>query len=419
MHPDSSRSDAPPNCFVNPLGPGTVLERVHSGTIFEVFRVRVGDRDYAVKSPRRERPAPAKAWFPKSFSPKWFGAAVPSERPWDLPVEAGCWSASAFMRSVSGDPIGFVRPAQCTPDDWAWLGFALLGAESEHLRRTQGQWNHEVVALGLWDGGDRAYTDSKQPSRTWSERYRPALVMPWHDGDDLGALSREQQRALFPRMLPALWDALLVAPHGDLSPSNLRLLRDRHKFVLLDPGVHLRSPGKSPSPCSIDELDMFVTNLQTYPVLPYGVDLMHVGDALSAFITGITTSRFDALTRWFPKMSSYALGAPSLSVPRSSDWLAVGIMYFVILSGQHPFYRNGFDAPAWAGARTTMLTWSTHPRSIVNDPELPRWAERCRDMLASTKDLEDAERRLAIELLSLSFSTRDQLIDALVRLSPR
>ncbi|MCC6557869.1 MAG: hypothetical protein IT372_33395, partial [Polyangiaceae bacterium] len=266
---------ARPSCFLNPLGPATVLSRVHAGAIFEVFRVRVGDREYAVKSPRRERPGAREPWFPERFGPEWFAEEHPSVRDWDLPAEAGCWSASTVMRSLSGDPVGFVRPAECTPAEWSWLGFALLGAESEHLRSTQGQWNHDVVALGTWDEGARSYSHGEQPSRSWSERLRPALVTPWHDGIDLGALSRDQQKELFPRMLPALWDALLVARHGDLSPSNLRILSGWQKFVLLDPGAHLKSPRTARRSCPVDALDMFITNMGAYPVLhPYMASVM-------------------------------------------------------------------------------------------------------------------------------------------------
>ena len=102
--------------------------------------------------------------------------------------------------------------------------------------------------------------------------------------------------------------------------------------------------------------------------------------------------------------------------PPPADWLAAGIMYFVMLTGAHPFYRKGFDAPAWCGARTSILTWAPHPRSLANDPDFPRWAERCRDLLASTRGLKDAERKLAIDLLSLSYTTREQLLAALMPL---
>lgn len=417
---------AEPNCFLNPLGAATVLKRVHTGAFFEVFRVRVDDREYAVKSPRCEPLQASEPRFPLGFGPK----KHPSARDWDLPVEMGCWSASAFMRSVSGDPIGFVRPAKCTPADWSWLGFALLGAESEHLRRTRGRWNHDVVALGLWDEGDRAHTDSEQPSRRWVERLRPALIMPWHDGDDLAALSRDQQRELFPRMLPALWDALLIARHGDLSPSNLRLLRDRQKFVLLDPGVFLQSPSTSRTPCSVDSLDMFITNTQTYPLLhPYMANIMPVElptldlwaprtplepHGLAALVSWHCPARMNG--HWIISGNAKNIQSRPRPGPPPADWLAAGVIYFVILTGSHPFYRKGFDAPAWAGARTSMLEWTPHPRSIMNDPDFPRWAERCRDDLASTPGLKDTERRLAIDLLSLSFATREQLIEALVPL---
>lgn len=426
MDPYRSDRSRPPNCVLNPLGPATVLEKIHAGSIFEVFRVRVGDEIYAVKSPRPRRPERTKSWF--RFGPDWFKEQHPSALPWELPIDAGCWSESSFIDSASGDPVGFTRPAECSPEEWTWLGFALLSAEAEQVRRTRGHWNHEVVALGLWNEGSSAATLDPSRSRAWRERFRPALVMPWHEGDDLGALSKKRRRKLFPRMLPALWDALLVARHGDLAPSNLRLLRDREQFVLLDPGVHLQSEALAAKGFGSDTLGMFVTNTQTYPLLRPHTPSVALREPLPTHSWGPGTPlephALAPLLSWEYPMSTGARSFPCnpddvepRPGPPPADWLAVGIMYFVFLTGQHPFYRGEFDAPVWAGARTSIFQWSPHPRSVLADPELLRWAERCRDTLASTRGLRDAERTLAFDLLSLSYTTRDELIEALMPLA--
>ena len=427
MDPDRiARSPSKPNCVLNPLGPAIVVEKIHAGSIFEVFRVRVGDEIYAVKSPRPERPDRTKSWFPQEFGADWFQEHHPSALPWELPFDAGCWSESVFIDSASGDPVGFTRPAECSPEEWTWLGFALLSAEAERIRLTQGRWNHEVVALGLWNEGTSAATLDPSRSRGWAQRFRPALVMPWHEGDDLGALSRERRRELLPRMLPALWDALLVARHGDLAPSNLRVLRDREKFVLLDPGVHLRSEALATPGFGTDTLGMFVTNAQTYPLLRPHTPSVALRQPLSTHAWGegtplephglasVLSWEHPMLTgRGFPRNRDEVEPRPG---PPPADWLAVAVMYFVCLTGQHPFYRAEFDAPAWAGAQTSIVQWTPHPRSVLGDPELLRWAQRCRDTLASAPGLRDAERTLAFDLLSLSHTTRNELIEALTPL---
>jgi hypothetical protein len=269
----------------------------------------------------------------------------------------------------------------------------------------------------MWDAGNWSHLAKGKgvPARDWSERLRPILVTPWHAGQDLGALPREEQRVVFPRMLPALWDALLVARHGDLSPSNLRLLSDRQRFAVLDPGIQLSSSDLTFGGCNVDELDLFITNTGSYPVLhPCMTSVM-----LSKPPVGLEPHGLAGLL---------SMGSPPLRPrvempddcfrkrpgPPPADLLAVGVIYFVILTGTHPFYRKGFDAPAWCGVQTgPMGMLRPHPQSIRNDPDFRRWPERCRDVLASTPGLKAAERSLAMELLSLSFTTREQLVAAL------
>jgi hypothetical protein len=57
----------------------------------------------------------------------------------------------------------------------------------------------------------------------------------------LSSVPHSSKRQLFPRMLPACWDALCVAHYGDLSESNLLISENFDRFHIIDPGVLLSS----------------------------------------------------------------------------------------------------------------------------------------------------------------------------------
>jgi hypothetical protein len=426
MHPyrTADHSATPRRCFLNPLGPAVVLEQVHYGVLFEVFRVQVGERIYAVKSPRR---------------------APPSEK------DIIGWVTTGYFFGASAWFIGGTGQQSYSPSLWPWLSFALLCAEAEHVRSTGERWNHGVVTLGMWDEGDFAHLGCREqtPPQRLDQRFRPALIMPWHEGQDLSALPLDEQRALFPLMLPALWDSLLAARHRDLSPSNLRLLPDGRRFVLLDPGVHLASygTGKPRNDSKCDDLEFFITNARTYPLLPPNAPSCMIAGAQARefWATGTPVEPHElaallacgslvlrdaqdfeggrAETRtifphdanrsvppgWLKSAGDRVIPRPG---PPPADWLAVGVMYFEILTQRHPFYRDDFDVPGWCGK--LFEDWLCADRSVTSDPEFPRWAERCRDTLASVRYLSDAERKLAMSLLSLSFTSREQLVAAVV-----
>jgi len=129
----------------------------------------------------------------------------------------------------------------------------LLEQEAARIAQSQGYWNHTVIHAGqaIWQHGDT----------------QPALVTPWFPGDALGALDLDVQCAMFPLMVPSLWDALAAAPHGDLHPGHLILAPARERFALIDPGAAVYIDQRKRTGDGDVEL-VFATNLEHYPLLP-------------------------------------------------------------------------------------------------------------------------------------------------------
>jgi len=187
---------------------------------------------------------------------------------------------------------------------------------------------------------------------------RPVLVMPKYRGIPLVALPRDRQRVLFPMMLPALWTALSAARHGDLVASNILINEERGRFHLIDPGVTWWSL-RPYSPRfrerlwqhGHDDLYVFSTTASAYPLLPpqYGRALDpawlledYLEQMLRAqypFIPGVVLG-----SAWFSQSDRQL----DVSLPSPADILALGVLYFEILTQRHPLPWL-VERPAWSG----------------------------------------------------------------------
>ncbi len=226
--------------LVEPLGMVRVMQWLHRGRLFDVFEGEYAGQAVCLKTPVLKSADPVDA------DEHAFSDLVHSDQTNVFTTRKGCTAV------VAADPA---------------LQSRLLTVEAQRIRDTQGRWNHEVLALGVWDP-----TGYVEPGpfdlATAMDRYRPVLVTPRHLGQTLDQLDRATQRRLFPRMLPALWDALAFAPHGDLSPCNLVWDRHNDRFALIDPGVALTSERKRRGPKSLDEgLTVMTTNAVHYPLI--------------------------------------------------------------------------------------------------------------------------------------------------------
>lgn len=277
----------------------------------------------------------------------------------------------------------------------------LLVHESARIRISRGAWNHRVLAAA--------------PLRP-----RPddpgvfGLVMPWHPGPTLAELPRREQRELLPRMMLSLWRALATAAHGDLHGGNIILAPGRDRFVLIDPAVFLvdhdvHRSGDSHSRC------LFTTNSRYYPLLPsYYLPRAPLRDAPSL------ADQFEAF-RW-ALSGCYALGPgchaggvttgfaelpDGRDEPGPADLLAIGILYYEALTGEHPFIDAEFTAPGWLGA---VACDGFRNNDSGFEAALARIARPVAPPDARVSDVHPAEAALAMALLELRVHDTDALL---------
>jgi hypothetical protein len=214
------------------------------------------------------------------------------------------------------------------------------------------------------------------------------LVAPWCDGQSFASLAVAEQRRAFPRMLPALWRALAVCPHGDLKPDAF-LLDPAGFFRVLDPGVSIGGPyQRRAQPGGLDfHSRLFTTNAAHYALAlpehgPKAPQLRACGGGLEHVLeTQHTFGYLDAIAR------------PSdPHEPALADVLALGALYFQILTGESLATALELEAPLWTG----FWSDSRHrpePRHRDVLARLPRVLE---DMRATP-----AERRFVTGLVML------------------
>jgi hypothetical protein len=281
----------------------------------------------------------------------------------------------------SGEPAAPLSPEE------------VLQLEAERVHQSGGAWGHHV----LWGGRVRGRS---------GEPY--GLLLPWHEGRALRELSREEKRRLLPRQLPWLWDALSAAPHGDLHEGNL-LVSPSGGLVLIDPGVlhfrHHAQSGDSVSECT------FTTNPEHYPLLP------------PYYLPSAPLAQVDGLSAHFHRLREGLAGVVQLGEltfaggpspllarlpgprdePGPADLMALGVLYYRALTGQHPLYDDRFTRPAWLGGRC----FESHRE---HDTGFEAALERLSRPRTAPQGVTPAEAALCQALLELRVGSRAQLL---------
>lgn len=214
------------------------------------------------------------------------------------------------------------------------------------------------------------------------------MLMPEHPGTPLSDLTTAQQRQLFPRLLPALWEALGASPHHDLRPQNLIISPNHARFALIDPGgqAYYESIAESLSYSLLT-----VTNDEHYPffapqwpvtVMPHASLAEHY-DAASKKATA-------------PLRRGSHTCADGL---QASDLHALGLMYARILTGTTPYEQ--VPKPGWFLGKLHSIE---APLEALQTPRI-RGCGR--------SGISHQEASLMFKLLSLEIRTKPGLYDAL------
>jgi hypothetical protein len=384
---------------LSPFGRGASWELIHSGSLFDVYDAELEGRRVCVKTP----------------------AAAPRR-------VLGCrWSAlydtETFISGETG-PYALSGNAE-EAEALARVVANLLAVEAQVLRWAGPSWNHEPLGIGVWDGAAEW-----GPKPTWHLDMRLALVLPRHDAAPLSTLAPEERRALVPRMLPVLWDALCRAYHGDLSETNLLVARDRSRFHLIDPGVIAAASFSSVKEGeyfgSARTSAVFTTTRASYPLLPPFEDARLFPDEahedaaldLAACLRAMLPHSWDGPDLRIMRVDARATHASGAPAPRRrpfpSDLLALGLLYVRALTGETLFLEPAFglDRAAWEGELPSFGRAGYSRANSVYD-QFARALGRVEagyihDRLAALP-LTAGQRRLAEALLNLRVRTRGEL----------
>lgn len=369
-------------------GSARVVERVHAGECFEVFRLEGGGRQLALKVPSASPSKSAVLGAKRTFG----GISTV----WDVACEAGRFVDCGCECLESG----------ATLDE-------LLGDEGRRLQVAGRSWNHEPVGPVRGVLGARGEVTG--------------LVTPWHPGLPLQALDREERRRLWPRMLPAFWDALCVAPHGDVHGSNVIVDPDRSRFALIDPGAqvlhHRGEQGASDGASTLT----FVTTIDSYPVLPpycrSGQSLASgatLRDHWTAYVCSlmraarsVPVANGEHVTGRQPAIGQGPFLAGRLEFagePHPADLLAAGLLYYLALTGVHPFGEL-LPGAAWLGLETV------DERTTAGKPDPPCLARGVAPPSAFNPAVQPGEDALALALLDLQVPSRERLLGLVARAS--
>ena len=368
------------------LGDAHLLCVLSRSPLFEVLLVQVDNRLACVKRKMRQMSARSG----RKESPEGRRRGGPSIRSShrsgdEKTVFRARWS-TVFSRLIS---LQESTGRQLDRPDRDSISDGLLESEFATIAATQGAWNHQVIDLVTLGDGHRA------------------LVTPFHQGYRFNDFSRDTQRELFPRMLPALWNALAATPHGDLHPENVIVQPQRGRFVLIDPCAYAQ---QEPSGAQDKGNLAFTTCPANYPLLaPYyePAATLTEGLPLAAHVEQFSQwvakgAMKEAAERW-PEMRLGQHSAVTVE-PHPADVLAIGIIYYQILTRRHPFYDDEFSAPAWLHCETSdsPVTGFDAARARIERP-----IARPSDFDPSITAAEDA---LALSLLQLQVTTREDLI---------
>jgi len=305
----------------------------------------------------------------------------------------------------------------------------LLRAEFAVIQRVAGQWNHPGARLTRWQPG--THLEVKAEGVLEGDL---CMVMPTCQGQSLSDYPRERQRKIFPSLLPALWRALTHHAHGDLSPEDVWMDRSEKFFRILDPGVCIRGHQwlRNDHPDAVvGALDfrsvLFTTNVEHYPVLrpAYGDGALSCDaddgfDDLEAEVRGYLRaepfslvdelsldSAQPTLFHFFERIHAYRQrydGVPApLPNPCAPDVIAMGIMYFRILTGRRFLDLYPVEWPLWAGY------WSDRGNRAHPFPDFADHLDVLTQALDAATHLSVAERRLCEDLIGLQVHSLQDL----------
>lgn len=351
-----------------PLGVLEVERTLHAGALFDVVRVRQEERSWCLKLAQDASSTTTSA--PPLYSNRFFGVGT---------------SIYAGVRKTGLEAV----PAQAS----GWLD-QLLILEAERIRRSAGAWNHAVSALGICD----APYDPSAIGERWEDpgpQRRVGLLMPEVPGATLASLEREEQRALLPRMLPALWDALAHSPHGDLSPDNVILSPQRERFALIDPGVCLTRERHG---------SLYSSTEWVGTCTPAAYPLFAPGYAGELGQRDLASELRHSLLHAPPSTCSNAARSGQ---PDVADLHALGVAYYAMLTGEHPLPEHR-QHPVWEaayGEGQGARSEGSHAARI--EAQLARGIVPPREHDGA---LSAAEQELALALLELRTPNRASLL---------
>lgn len=367
----SAKISVPTKFNLSPLGKGTVTQVLHEGKMFHLYCAELNERDVVLKTP----------------SPSLSGDS--------LFVRSILQGSETFVSTNQG--IKWLNQHRAEFDPIKVATWALL-VESQIINQTAGAWNHEVIAMGTWDGLSECWHEEIWNSEEPLDfRFLPVMVMPYHDAVAFSTLPHTLKRLLLPKMLPALWDALLRMPHGDLSESNILINQTQNIFHLIDPGVVLTSDTQQFN--GLSYISIFTTTAANYPVIPPFNRQSYETSGLISFIEKPIVQNY---------LKEPILAGEKLSTPAACDLLALGIIYYRILTGKEMFLGTSIlpQKPAWMNS---YMTPAFEDRRVYN---------QLIDSLSNNyiqKELEkagilDNEKRLALGLLNLEVVDREHLL---------
>ncbi len=362
MNADSSKKTRPAEFNLSPLGRGIVTEVLHEGKTFNLYRASLGNRDVVLKTP------------------------APGLTGDDLYVKGVSHGSEMIVSTSQGLGSRFDPRKVAT---WMLLN------EAQIINLTEGAWNHEVIAIGTWDGLSECW-DVDFNDEPLDMRFLPALVLPYHDAAPFSRLPISLKRITFRAMLPSLWDALCRRRHGDLSESNLLINQTRDIFHIIDPGVCLSSDTHRFA--GQTHVSIFTTTPVNYPIIPPYFGQPHEETGLVNFIR-----------KFFLHTADSQSPAQLPLRPSACDLLAMGIIYYRILTGGELFLGQSIlpEKPAWKNSYITpqfedMRTFTHLIESLSGD-----YIEKKLDEASITA----GERRLARSLLNLEVFDRGHLLE--------
>ncbi|BAY11808.1 hypothetical protein [Calothrix sp. NIES-2098] len=362
---------------ISPFGEGIVTEILHQGKTFNLYRANLCGKDVVLKTP----------------SPHVTGE--------DIYAYNSYSTSEIFVTSELGIDKVFDHPNDLL--DPIKVATWILLVETQLINWTRGRWNHSIIGLGTWDGLSQIHGNKEvyNTSEPLDLRFLPVLIMPDYEATPFSKLPAYSKRLLFPQMLPALWDALCYMHHGDLSESNILISQKQNIFHIIDPGVVLASD--SGKLFGLQEQYIFTTTSANYPLLP-----PYLGDSKAVGIV-------ECLKYFGREMKpSNRIPAPSLSEvqqqsnPSMSDLLALGIIYYRILTGKEIFLGQDIlpDKPAWLHSYMS--------------PQFPQWEiyHRVLDFLSNhyidreldKSTMSNSERKLVYALLNLEIHNKNDLL---------